>query len=99
MARIISISIDLMKIDKSKIISGKNGAQYYNLLVTVNDEKDKYDNDCSVTDSQTKEQRDAKEKKIYLGNGRTIWTSDKPKESKNAESKPQDKEEGDGLPF
>lgn len=100
MARIMSISIDLSKIDKSKIIEGKNGngAKYYNLIVTLNDEKDKYDNDISVTDSQTKDQRDAKEKKTYLGNGRTIWANEPKKEENENES---DGSEGysDNLPF
>ena len=30
MAQIINASIDLSKIDKSKIVEGKNGAKYYN---------------------------------------------------------------------
>ena len=37
MAAIATISIDLNKLDKSKIVHGKNGAQYYNLNISVND--------------------------------------------------------------
>lgn len=75
MALIANVSIDLNKIDKTKIIEGKKGGKYYNMTVTLNDEKDQYGNDIAVTDSQTREQRDAKEKKTYLGNGRVIWQS------------------------
>lgn len=75
MAQIISVSINLAKIDKRKIIDGKNGAKYYNLNVIVNDDFDQYNNNVQVTDSQTKQEREAKEKKVYLGNGRVIWSS------------------------
>ncbi len=70
MARIISASIDLAKIDKSKIIIGKKGGKYYNITIHVNDDKNEWGQDCAITTEQTKEQREAKEKKVYLGNGR-----------------------------
>ena len=72
---IISASIDLNKIDKTRIIEGKNGAKYYNITVMVNDTKDKFDNDCSIQQGQTKEERDAKTAPVYLGNGRRVWES------------------------
>lgn len=81
MAELISISIDLKKIIESKIIQGKKGGKYYNLTVSVNDEADQYGNDVSVYDSQSKEQREAKEPRNYLGNGKVVWKS---------EAKPQD---------
>lgn len=75
MATIISASIDLTKIDKSRIVPGKNGAQYYNISINVNDEADQYGNNASVTTNQSKEERDAKTPKVYLGNGKTVWSS------------------------
>ena len=74
MAKLISASIDLTKIDKSKI-KEKDGHKYYDITIALNDEKDKYGNDCSITEGQTKEERLAKEKKTYLGNGKVIWES------------------------
>lgn len=71
--RIIAASIDLNKIDKSRIVEGKNGALYYNLTIMCNDSKDKYDNDVSVQQGQTKEEREAKAKAVYLGNGKTVY--------------------------
>lgn len=82
MGTIISASIDLTKIDKSKIIKGKNGAEYYNIQVMINDKKDKYDNDVSVIQGQTKEERQRKDNKQYIGNGRVIWSGEK-KENNN----------------
>lgn len=75
MAQIINASIDLNKIDKSKIVEGKNGAKYYNFSITVNDEKDQYGNDVKLTAQQSKEEREAKATKVYIGNGKTTWKS------------------------
>jgi len=82
MAKIIAVSIDVTKIDKSKIVSldkngqpFKNGAKYINLSVIVNDEADQFGNDCAITMGQTKEEREAKADKVYLGNGKTVWNS------------------------
>lgn len=72
---IISASIDLAKIDTSKIVAGKNGAKYYNISINVNDEADQYGNNASLTTNQSKEERDAKAPKTYLGNGKTVWSS------------------------
>ena len=76
MSTIIAGSIDLNKIDKSRIVEGKNGAKYYNLSIIINDEKDKFDNDCSIQEGQTKEERAAKAPRKYLGNGRVVHKSD-----------------------
>ena len=75
MAQIISASIDVTKIDKNKLVAGKNGAKYYNIQIHIKDEKDQYGQDVSVSENQTKEQRESGEKKKYLGNGKTVWKS------------------------
>lgn len=72
---ILNISIDLSKIDRSKVVAGKKGGKYYNLTVTVFDQKDQYKNDVSVTEPQTKEEREAQQPKTYLGNGRVMYRS------------------------
>ena len=74
MAQILSISIDVTKIDKTKLIVGKKGT-YLNLSVAVNDEKDQFDNDCSAWINQSKEEREAKDPKTYLGNGKVVWSN------------------------
>jgi hypothetical protein len=73
MSMIIGVSIDLNKIIKSKIKEGKNGAKYYNLTILVNNDKDQYGNDVAVIEPQSKEEREAKEKKTYIGNGKVIY--------------------------
>ena len=75
MSKLLTGSIDLNKIDKTKIVStdknGKpfeNGAKYLNVVVWINDEADKYGNNASIQISQSKEERDAGAKAIYIGN-------------------------------
>lgn len=109
MAEILSVSIDLTKIDKSKIQKldkkgnpFKNGAQYYNMQIFVNDDIDQYGNNVGVCDTQTKEQREAKEKKTYLGNGKRIWSSNQQKATTgttSAESPATTSAADDDLPF
>jgi len=76
MATILSASLNVAKIDSKKLIQGKTG-QFLNVTITINDETDKFGNNASIFESQTKEEREAKTPKNYLGNGKVIWTSDK----------------------
>lgn len=98
--KIISASIDVTKIDKTKLVEGKNGAKYLNIDIIVNDEKDKFGNDTGITLKQTKEERDSKAKKVYIGNGKTVW--EKKSEQTPAQSNKttaHDDDDSDGLPF
>jgi hypothetical protein len=74
MAGIITASIRVDKLPKEKFIKGKDGAVYYNFTLSINDES-KYGNNVWVTDSQTKEEREAKVNKLSLGNGKVVWTN------------------------
>jgi hypothetical protein len=73
MAIILKTSINLSDIPKDKIIEGKKG-KYLPLTITINNEKDKFGNDGPITVAQSKEERDAKEAKTYLGNVQVVWT-------------------------
>tara|TARA_R100000935_G_scaffold45032_1_gene68075 strand:+ start:2977 stop:3267 length:291 start_codon:yes stop_codon:yes gene_type:complete len=75
MAGIITASIRVDKLPKEKFIKGKDGAVYYNLTISLNDET-RYGNNVSISDSQTQEEREAKCKRNYLGNGKVVWTND-----------------------
>jgi hypothetical protein len=68
MATFYTGSICLSDIPKEKITEAKNGKKYLNLTLWVNDTPDQYGNIGSIQVSQTKEQRDAQEKKQYIGN-------------------------------
>tara|TARA_R110000787_G_scaffold237580_2_gene343961 strand:- start:617 stop:919 length:303 start_codon:yes stop_codon:yes gene_type:complete len=76
MSAIITYSLRVDQLPKEKFISGKNGAVYVDLVMSVNDET-RYGNNASVTISQTQEEREAKKPKQYIGNGKVVWTDNK----------------------
>lgn len=88
--RKISCSIDLKKINKDKIKPHKNGASYYSLDILQFDQIDDYGNTCAVTEGQTKEEREAKLKSNFIGNGRIVFEKDTPRteEPKSTETIP-----------
>jgi hypothetical protein len=71
MSTLINASIDVTKIDKAKLYNGK----YLNVTISINDQTDAYGNNVSVTESQTKEERDLKTSKRYIGNGKVVYTN------------------------
>ena len=75
MASIIKTSINLNKIPKDKIIEGKKG-KYLPVTITLNDELDQFGNNGPIVVSQTKEERETKTEKVYLGNVQVVWTND-----------------------
>lgn len=74
MASILKTSIDLTKIPKDKIIDGKKG-KYLPITITLNDEVDNFGNNGPVIVEQSKDERDAKMDKVYLGNVKVVWTN------------------------
>ena len=74
MASIIATSINLNAIPKDKIIVGKKG-KYLPITITLNDELDQFGNQGPVSVQQSKEERDAKVAKKYLGNVRVVWSN------------------------
>jgi hypothetical protein len=74
MGALINLSLRVDKLPKEKFVQGKDGAVYYNFTIGVNDDSNQYGQNVSATDSQTKEERDAKKTKSYLGNGNVVWT-------------------------
>jgi len=73
MASIIKTSINLNNIPKDKIYNGKKG-KYLPITITLNNELDQFGNQGPVVVEQTKDERDAKAAKTYLGNVKVVWT-------------------------
>lgn len=100
MSTLITGSIRVDKLPKEKFISGKDGAVYYNLTISIQDET-RYGNNVAFMDSQTKEEREAKMAKNYLGNGKVVWTDGTILLAEREDEKvsvPVDQQSGD-LPF
>ena len=73
MAGILKGNLDVTKIPKDKIYNGKKG-KYIPVVIAINNEVDQFGHNGSVTVDQSKEERDAKEPKVYLGNIKVVWT-------------------------
>ena len=102
MASIIKTSINLNNIPKEKIFVGKKG-KYLPITITINDEVDQFGNQGPVVVEQTKEERDAKAAKTYLGNVKVVWTNGQnvdtaPRDGNSAPAQAPAKAEED-LPF
>lgn len=103
MASIIKTSINLNEIPKDKIITGKKG-KYLPITITLNDEVDQFGNQGPVCVEQTKEERDAKTAKTYLGNVKVVWTNGDnvevaPRDNMPQQAAPQPAMADDDLPF
>lgn len=103
MASIINFSIDLTKIPKDKIIDGKKG-KYLPVTLTLNDELDNFGNNGPVIVGQTKEEREAKVPKVYLGNAKVNWTNGQNVDVAPRDGQPQQRQAApapveDDLPF
>ena len=84
MASIIKASINLNNIPKDRIFEGKKG-KYLPITITLNNELDQFGNQGPVVVEQTKEERDAKAPKTYLGNVKVVWTN-----GQNVDTAPRD---------
>lgn len=96
----ISVSINLSKIDKSELYEGKNG-KYLNLLIKETP-NDKYGNDYMVTQSVSKESRENGKNGEIVGNGKNIGTNNSQSSNKGGGAKASTPVANDydaGLPF
>ena len=74
MSALLNLSIDVANLPKEKFVKAKNGKVYYNFTVSINDETNDYGQNVSAFDSMSKEEREAGKKKVYIGNGKVVWT-------------------------
>lgn len=90
----IVVSICLSDIPKEAITTSQsNGKKYASFVIDERKEPDQFKNTHSVSMSQTKEQREAKEKKVYVGNGKE-YSFNKPTSKPDYEQLPDEP-----LPF
>jgi hypothetical protein len=99
MSALINLSLRVDALPKEKFVQGKDGKVYYNFTISVNDDSNQFGQNVSAIDSQTKEEREAKKPKSYLGNGTVVWTDGNIKlADKKVESNAKELVE-DSLPF
>lgn len=100
MGQLISFSIDLTKFkEKAELTQkGKNGRIYANITISVNDVTDQYGNNVNAWISQSKEEREAKADRHFIGNGKVVFPKpDGAQQAPAPQASPVDEE--DDLPF
>lgn len=93
----ITIKIDVLKIDKDRLFTGKSG-KYLDATLVMRDEPDQYGNIGFITQSITKEERDSGKKAPIIGNVSARYvkgTSTPPKPA----TRPAPADDDDQLPF
>ncbi len=73
MSKLLAIKIDVTKIDKERLFQGAKG-QYLDAIVFVNDEEGQYGDNGMITQSVSKDEREAGVKGNILGNVKILGT-------------------------
>ena len=84
----MELSIDVTKIDKTKLFKGKKGT-YADLQVFVSDQTDDWGNNGMITQAVTKEERESGIKGAILGNCKIFWNEEGGAASNTPPSQPQ----------
>ena len=91
----IVLNVCLSDIPADKRFKGKDGKIYTNIIATELKAPDKFDNTHTVYMSQSKEEREAKADKQYIGRGKEVVYGG----SKPAQQEAPAKEGNPDLPF
>jgi hypothetical protein len=90
------IAVGLKKEELLKLPDNKG---YINLTLMVDDKQGKFGNNVSVVQEQTKEERDAKAKRNYVGNGKVVYVRGGIKTAKECESDEPQSQGGSSDPW
>ena len=74
MAVLSSVYITTDKLKELLSILNQKQAKGVDLTISIANEQNNYGQNLSVFVSQSKEDRDAKKQKYYVGNGKVFWT-------------------------
>lgn len=72
MAGLINVSLCVSDIPRDKIFVAENGKKYIGICVSELREVDQYENTHSVFIRQSKEERERKDKRTYIGKGKAV---------------------------
>ena len=90
MAKIgVSLKIDVSKINKDKLFKGQKGT-YLDAQVFIDiDELDQYGNSGMITQSVSKEDRQAGQQGAILGNAKVFWKDQQQPQQQSGRGQPQ----------
>lgn len=103
MGSLSSIYIKKETLETLLKVTEKKGEKGVELTISIGEGTNNYGQNLSAFVSQSKEQREAKKEKYYVGNGKVFWTDGKitlaAKKDEVHNAKPITEEEPDDLPF
>jgi hypothetical protein len=99
MSSLNSAFIKTEKLKEILHILEQKQAKGLELTISISDTGNDYGQNVSVFVSQTKEQRDAKKPKFYVGNGKTFWTDGKIVIPQKMETNEAGITQSDDIPF
>jgi len=79
MQKLISLSIDVDKLDVKRLYKGKKG-NYLSATLFLKEETDRYGNNGFIVESITKEEREAGQKGTIIGNAKFLVSGSAPKQ-------------------
>ncbi len=77
----INVSIDVTKIDKSRLFQGQKGTYLSMTTFVDTEETDQYDNNGFISESTSKDERDSGVKGTILGNCKVFYTDGQSQQS------------------
>lgn len=80
MQKLISLSIDVDKLDVKRLYKGKKG-KYLSATLFLKEEVDQYGNNGFIVESITKEEREAGKKGTIIGNAKFMAGGSKPSQN------------------
>lgn len=97
MSELINVSICVSDIPKGRIKPASNGKKYIDICISGLRKPDVYENTHCVFMRQSKEEREAKKDRIFIGKGKSVQFKSAPDTPESAEQTPP--AEPDDLPF
>ena len=91
----ITAKLNVVKIDKTKLFEGKNGAKYLD-IVLIETPNDEYGNDYMIVQGTSKEERDKGIKGAILGNAKIFVRRS---QEKNAPKPVKEDDDDQSVPF
>ena len=102
MSQLLSLSLKVGTLRNLPKRTDKNGNEYFDITISVDDKADRYGNNVSAWQRQSKEDREAKKERNFVGNGIVIYGHGKiERDGAAPANKPAPKKTPDesGLPF
>lgn len=73
MSQLLSLSLKVGTLRNLPKRTDKNGNEYFDITISVDDKADQWGNNVSAWKQQSKEERDSKTNRMFVGNGKVFY--------------------------